>query len=132
MAAAAHETGYDRDVHAVGVHLLIPGDLVEERLERAAEAGRIADLAAALGGEVRVATPDGEASVQVPPGMTLGRSLRLKGKGWPLKDGRGDLLLTPVLKLPGQLSAEERQLLEQLRAARSADPRAGWIQAARL
>ena len=86
----------------------------------------------ALGGEVRVATPDGEASVQVPPGMTLGRSLRLKGKGWPLKDGRGDLLLTPVLKLPGQLSAEERQLLEQLRAARSADPRAGWIQAARL
>ena len=86
----------------------------------------------ALGGEVRVATPDGEASVQVPPGMTLGRSLRLKGKGWPLKDGRGDLLLTPVLKLPDQLSAEERQLLEQLRAARSADPRSGWIQAARL
>jgi len=86
----------------------------------------------ALGGEVRVATPDGEASVQVPPGMTLGRSLRLKGKGWPLKEGRGDLLLTPVLRLPDQLSAEERQLLEQLRAARSADPRAGWIQAARL
>jgi curved DNA-binding protein len=86
----------------------------------------------ALGGEVRVATPDGEASVQVPPGMTLGRSLRLRGKGWPLKDGRGDLLLTPVLKLPDQLSAEERQLLEQLRAARSADPRSGWIQAARL
>jgi curved DNA-binding protein len=68
----------------------------------------------------------------VPPGMTLGRSLRLRGKGWPLKDGRGDLLLTPVLKLPDQLSAEERQLLEQLRAARSADPRSGWIQAARL
>jgi curved DNA-binding protein len=86
----------------------------------------------ALGGEVRVATPDGEASVQVPPGMTLGRSLRLKGKGWPLAGGRGDLLLTPVLKLPEQLSAQEKQLLEQLRAARSADPRAGWIQAARL
>ena len=37
-----------------------------------------------------------------------------------------------MLKLPDQLSAEERQLLEQLRAARSADPRSGWIQAARL
>jgi curved DNA-binding protein len=86
----------------------------------------------ALGGEVRVATPDGEATVQVPPGMTLGRSLRLKGKGWPLKDGRGDLLLTPVLKLPDQLSAEELSLLEQLRSARRVDPRAGWIQAARL
>ncbi len=86
----------------------------------------------ALGGEVRVATPDGEATVQVPPGMTLGRSLRLKGKGWPVRDGRGDLLLTPVLRLPDSLSAEERQLLEKLRQARSADPRSGWIQAARL
>jgi curved DNA-binding protein len=86
----------------------------------------------ALGGEVRVATPDGEATVQVPPGMPLGRSLRLKGKGWPLQGGRGDLLLTPVLKLPDQLTTQEQQLLEQLRAARSSDPRAGWIQAARL
>ncbi|MCT0225843.1 J domain-containing protein [Synechococcus sp. CS-1328] len=86
----------------------------------------------ALGGEVRVATPDGEAAVQVPPGMTLGRSLRLKGKGWPVKGGRGDLLLTPVLKLPETLSPEERSLLEQLRQARSADPRSGWIQAAKL
>jgi curved DNA-binding protein len=86
----------------------------------------------ALGGEVQVATPDGIAAVQVPPGMSLGRSLRLKGKGWPIKGGRGDLLLTPVLKLPDQLSAQERQLLEQLRAARSQDPRADWLNAARL
>ncbi|MBM5800517.1 MAG: J domain-containing protein, partial [Cyanobacteria bacterium K_DeepCast_35m_m2_023] len=68
----------------------------------------------ALGGEIQVATPDGVAAVQVPPGMTPGRSLRLKGKGWPIKGGRGDLLLTPVLKLPPQFSAQERQLLEQL------------------
>jgi len=86
----------------------------------------------ALGGDVRVATPDGEATVQVPPGMSLGRSLRLKGKGWPLRDGRGDLLLTPTLKLPDPLSAEERQLLLQLRQARSADPREGWAASARL
>ncbi|MFZ0407569.1 MAG: J domain-containing protein [Cyanobium sp.] len=86
----------------------------------------------ALGGEVRVATPDGEAMVQVPPGMSLGRSLRLKGKGWPLREGRGDLLLTPILKLPETLSDRERQLLEELRQARSADPRQGWIAAARL
>jgi curved DNA-binding protein len=86
----------------------------------------------ALGGEVRVATPDGEATVQVPPGMTLGRSLRLKGKGWPLASGRGDLLLTPSLKLPQTLSDQERGLLEQLRQARSADPRQGWAASARL
>ncbi|MFN9622169.1 MAG: DnaJ C-terminal domain-containing protein [Cyanobacteriota bacterium] len=87
----------------------------------------------ALGGDLLVATPDGEATVQVPPGMTLGRSLRLKGKGWPLPGGeRGDLLLTPVLRLPDQLSARERELLEELRRQRSQDPRQGWLASARL
>jgi curved DNA-binding protein len=86
----------------------------------------------ALGGDVVVATPDGEATVQVPPGMTLGRSLRLKGKGWPLRTGRGDLLLTPILKLPDVLSERERQLLQELRQARSIDPRQGWIGNAKL
>jgi len=86
----------------------------------------------ALGGDVVVATPDGEATVQVPPGMTLGRTLRLKGKGWPLRTGRSDLLLTPSLRLPASLSDQERQLLQQLRQARSADPREGWLASARL
>ncbi|NQV11457.1 MAG: J domain-containing protein [Cyanobacteria bacterium] len=86
----------------------------------------------ALGGEVRVATPDGEATVQVPAGVALGRSLRLKGKGWPLKDGRGDLLLSLSLKLPERFSDAERDLLDQLRQARSLDPRAEWMKAAKL
>ena len=74
----------------------------------------------------------GEATVTVPPGMAVGRSLRLKGKGWPSKGGRGDLLLSLSLKQPASYSDQERQLLEQLRAARSVDPRADWISAARL
>jgi len=86
----------------------------------------------ALGGEVRVATPDGEATVQVPAGMDPGRSLRLKGKGWPIKDGRGDLLLSLSLRLPPSFSETERQILEQLRAERQVDPRADWIEQARL
>ena len=86
----------------------------------------------ALGGEVRVATPDGEATVQVPAGMGPGRSLRLKGKGWPIKDGRGDLLLSLSLRLPPSFSETERHLLEQLRDERRVDPRADWIEQARL
>ena len=86
----------------------------------------------ALGGEVRVATPDGEATVQVPAGIEPGRSLRLKGKGWPIKDGRGDLLLSLSLRLPPSFSEAERQLLEQLRAERRVDPRGDWIEQARL
>ena len=86
----------------------------------------------ALGGEVTVATPDGEATVQVPPGMSVGRSLRLKGKGWPLKEGRGDLLLSPVLRMPESLSPREQELLEELRRNRSSDPRQGWTDSAQL
>ena len=86
----------------------------------------------ALGAEVRVATPDGEASVQVPAGMGPGRSLRLKGKGWPIKDGRGDLLLSLSLRLPPSFTETERQLLEQLRDERRVDPRVDWIEQARL
>jgi curved DNA-binding protein len=86
----------------------------------------------ALGGEVTVATPDGDATVLVPPGLSPGRSLRLKGKGWPLRGGRGDLLLTPTLKMPDHLSDRERQLLEELRQVRSTDPRQEWIRSARL
>jgi curved DNA-binding protein len=86
----------------------------------------------ALGGEVCVATPDGEATVSVPPGMAVGRSLRLKGKGWPGKTGRGDLLLSLSLKQPASYSDQEKQLLAQLRAARSTDPRAEWMSSARL
>jgi curved DNA-binding protein len=37
-----------------------------------------------------------------------------------------------VLKLPENLSDQERRLLEQLRQARSADPRQGWIGNAKL
>ncbi|MEB3307032.1 MAG: J domain-containing protein [Cyanobacteriota bacterium] len=86
----------------------------------------------ALGGEVSVATPDGEATVNVPAGFPMGRSLRLKGKGWPIQGGRGDLLLTPVLKWPEQFSSQELRLLEQLRGLRSQDPRAEWLRSARL
>jgi curved DNA-binding protein len=64
--------------------------------------------------------------------MAVGRSLRLKGKGWPAKGGRGDLLLSLSLKQPASYSDQEKQLLEQLRAIRSADPRAEWMGAARL
>ena len=86
----------------------------------------------ALGAVVNVMTPDGEARVTIPEGTTPGRSLRLKGKGWPGRSGRGDLLLTLKLALPKTWSAEERKLLEQLRQRRSEDPRRSWLRSAVL
>mgnify|MGYP001162939850 CR=1 FL=1 len=86
----------------------------------------------ALGGIVTVMTPDGEAEVSIPAGTSPGRSLRLKGKGWPLKTGRGDLLFTLSLQWPSQWSETQRSLLERLREERGDDPRRDWIQTARL
>ena len=87
---------------------------------------------AVLGGEVKVPTPDGEAVVNVPAGISAGRSLRLRGKGWPLKGTRGDLLLTVQLRLPDQPSDAERQLYQQLLALPGHNPRDGLFQNARL
>ena len=86
----------------------------------------------ALGGSVTVMTPDGEADVNIPAGTSPGRSLRLKGKGWPARSGRGDLLLTLSLQMPDAWSEREKELLAQLKQARVNDPRRSWLQSARL
>ena len=86
----------------------------------------------ALGGTVTVMTPDGEADVSIPAGTPPGRSLRLKGKGWPGRNGRGDLLLTLSLQWPESWSEREKDLLTQLQQNRSSDPRRSWLQSARL
>ena len=86
----------------------------------------------ALGGSVTVMTPDGEADVNIPAGTPPGRSLRLKGKGWPARSGRGDLLLTLSLQWPEAWSEREKELLAQLKQARVNDPRRSWLQSARL
>lgn len=85
----------------------------------------IAPDEAALGAEIQVPTPDGKVTVKIPAGIRSGQSLRLRGKGWSRPKGdRGDLLARVEIVPPKSLSASERELYEQLRAARSSDPRA--------
>ena len=86
----------------------------------------------ALGATVTVMTPDGEAQVSIPAGTAPGRSLRLKGKGWPLKGRRGDLLLTLALKMPSSWTADEQALLNKLREQRAENPRHDWLRSAAL
>jgi DnaJ-class molecular chaperone len=48
-----------------------------------------------------VPTVDGAVMLTVAPGSSSGRTLRLKGKGFPRKDGtRGDQLVTLQIELP--------------------------------
>ncbi len=84
----------------------------------------------ALGATVTAVTPDGEAQVSIPEGTAPGTSLRLKGKGWPLDDGRGDLIFTLSIQVPEQWSSEELHLLQELKRVRCNDPRETWFQAA--
>jgi curved DNA-binding protein len=86
----------------------------------------------ALGATVTVMTPDGEAQVSIPAGTAPDRSLRLKGKGWPLKGRRGDLLLTLALKMPSSWTADEQALLNKLREQRAENPRHDWLRSAAL
>mgnify|MGYP001328888086 CR=1 FL=1 len=85
-----------------------------------------------LGAEVKVVTPDGEVFVSIPPGTAVGSNLRLKGKGWPLKDGRGDLIFTVVILIPNEWTEDELELLKKLQKIRCKDLRKSWVQSACL
>ncbi|MBH8575308.1 DnaJ domain-containing protein [Nostocaceae cyanobacterium CENA369] len=79
---------------------------------------------AALGASIDVPTPDGSVNVKLPAGVRSGQSLRLRGKGWHLpKGGRGDQLVKVAIVPPKDLSQQEREYYEKIRAIRTYNPR---------
>ncbi|MEL7061024.1 MAG: DnaJ C-terminal domain-containing protein [Acidobacteriota bacterium] len=83
----------------------------------------IAPWTAALGGEARVQTLDGALKIKIPAGSSSGQKIRLRGKGFPARQGdAGDLLAELKIVVPKQLSDRERELFEQLAEASSFDP----------
>ena len=55
--------------------------------------------------------------LNVKPGTQNGTKARLKGKGYQKPDGSyGDLILTYNVKLPMNLTAHQKELLEQMRS----------------
>ncbi|MGE0496952.1 MAG: DnaJ C-terminal domain-containing protein [Ramlibacter sp.] len=73
----------------------------------------LAPWEAALGAQVNVHTPTGEAEVTVPAGWRPGKKLRLKGRGIPGKEP-GDLYLVLEIALPPADTAEQRAAYEAL------------------
>ena len=69
---------------------------------------------AALGCAVDVPTLDGPVTLQVPPGSSSGRLLRLRGRGLELDDQRGDQLVEIVVVIPSDLGEAERALYRRL------------------
>ena len=80
---------------------------------------------AVLGGKVRVPTLDGAVELAIPPAPIPGRTFRLKGKGFPAKDGTGDLLATVRIVLPEGSDAELEALMRKWRDDKPYDPRKG-------
>jgi curved DNA-binding protein len=79
---------------------------------------------AALGATVPVPTPDGTAKVDVPPGSSTGRRLRLRGQGMPDPRGTpGDLYAEIAVMVPTEPSPQERELFEELSRVSTFDPR---------
>lgn len=73
---------------------------------------------AVLGGEAQVATLESEVSIRIPERTPAGRTFRLRGHGLPKAGGgRGDLLASLAVRLPGSLDARQRELFESLRRA---------------
>ncbi len=85
-----------------------------------------------LGGNVKLIIPDGEAELVIPPGTSLEKIFRLKGKGWPSNGGRGDLLLSLSLQIPSNWTKEEFVLLEKLKLLQNEDLRKHWLASAEL
>lgn len=83
----------------------------------------IAPWTAALGGEAKLKTLDGQVTVKVPAGSSSGTKIRLRGKGFPTgKEGHGDLYAEVKIMVPKTLSEKERALFEKLQEASEFSP----------
>jgi molecular chaperone DnaJ len=71
---------------------------------------------AALGAEIGVPALEGHETLKVRPGVQSGEEMRIRGKGFPSLQGgrRGDQVVTVRVVTPGDLSSEQKQLLEAL------------------
>src|SRR5260370_27240895 len=72
---------------------------------------------AALGATITVPTVEGDEQLPIPPGTQSGKIIRLRGKGFPKLNSpgqRGDQLVVVQVVVPTRLTAEQKQLFEQL------------------
>lgn len=72
---------------------------------------------AVLGGEIMVETFTGKVKLKVPAGTQSGSKIKLKGKGFPVykqEEQLGDLIITFNVKIPTNLSEEQKRLFTEL------------------
>lgn len=81
---------------------------------------------AVLGGKVRVPTPAGPVMVTVPENSSSGKTLRIKGKGVPRRNGiRGNVYATVKIVLPDPPDAELKTFAAGWSVGKEYNPRKG-------
>jgi molecular chaperone DnaJ len=70
---------------------------------------------ALLGGTYGVETLDGTIEIKIPEGVKHGEILRIKGKGVPVGNSRGDFHVKILIDIPQKLSRTAKKLVEELR-----------------
>ncbi len=85
----------------------------------------LAPWEAVLGTTVNVPTLGGSIGVRIPAGTNSGQQLRVRGQGLPTgREGeRGDLYVKLLIKVPAQMTDEERALWEKLATSSAFRPR---------
>ena len=69
---------------------------------------------AALGGDIRIKTIDGEVLFNIKPGTQTNTKIRLRNKGIPTlrnKQVRGDHIVTLIVQVPERMNAEQKEAL---------------------
>ena len=84
----------------------------------------VAPWEAALGARLSVPTLGGKVEMNIPPGTSSGKRLRLKGRGLPGKTP-GDQYVIVKVAVPAAETDRARELYEALKAEQSFDPRSG-------
>jgi len=84
----------------------------------------ISMITAALGGAVEVPTVEGSrARVTIPAGTQTGEQFRLRGKGMTKLQSalRGDMIIEVAVETPANLTAKQKQILEEFKKAGGED-----------
>ena len=97
LAIRPHEF-FERDGH--NLHCVIP----------------ISFPQAALGAEIEIAAIDCPVTLKIPEGTQSGRELRVRGRGVPILNGKGngDLIVKVMVEIPRKLTRAQRELVSEL------------------
>ncbi len=76
-------------------------------------------VTATLGGEIKVPTLEGKATMKIPPGTQTDRVFRLRGKGVPSLHGhgKGDEYVKVIVQVPARLNEKQKEILREFAKA---------------